>query len=47
MLATPSPMISPPSSSVRHPELPNPTMSSPMPTTITAISMDRTVTGTL
>ena len=47
MLATPNPMTSPPSSSVRQPELPNPTMSRPMPTTTTAISMDRMVTGTL
>ena len=46
MLATPSPMITPPSTSVRQRALPNPTISSPTPTT-TAISMDKMVTGTL
>ena len=48
MLATPSPMIVPPSSSgpLPVPRL-NPTMNTPMPTTITAITMDKMVMGTL
>ncbi len=47
MLATPNPMITPPSSSVHQAELPKPTMNSPAPTTTTAMSMDAAVTGTL
>ena len=47
MLATPSPMITPPSSSDRVPARPNPTMNVPIPTTSTAITIDKMVTGTL
>ena len=47
MLATPSPMIVPPSSSGPFPARPNPTMNTPIPTTTTAITMDKMVTGTL
>ena len=47
MLATPSPMITPPSSSGRVPARLNPTMNVPIPTTSTAMTMDKMVTGTL
>ena len=48
MLATPTPMIAPPSSSGgQAPGRLNPTMKIPIPTTSTAISMDKMVTGTL
>ena len=48
MLATPSPRIVPPSSSGPLPARRlNPTMNTPMPTTITAITMDKMVKGTL
>jgi hypothetical protein len=47
MLATPSPMIVPPSSSGPFPARLNPTMNVPIPTTTTAITMDKMVKGTL
>jgi hypothetical protein len=48
MQATPIPMIAPPSSSGgQAPGRLNPTMKIPIPTTITAISMDKMVIGTL
>jgi hypothetical protein len=47
MLATPQPMITPPSRSGLIPCLLNPTMNVPIPTTTTAITMDKMVTGTL
>src|ERR1700748_224859 len=47
MLATPSPIIVPPSSSGQLPARPNPTMNTPIPTTTTAITMEKMVTGTL
>jgi hypothetical protein len=47
MLATPSPMIVPPSSSGLFPARLNPTMKIPIPTTTTAITMDKMVKGTL
>ena len=48
MLATPSPRIVPPSSSGPFPARRlNPTMNTPIPTTTTAITMDKIVKGTL
>jgi hypothetical protein len=47
MAATPTPMITPPASSLGHPPSPKPTMNRPMPTTATASSIDPMVIGTL
>ena len=47
MVATPHPMIAPPTSSGQVRARLKPTMNTPIPTTITASSMEKMVTGTL
>jgi len=47
MVATPQPMIAPPTSSGQVGARLKPTMNTPIPTTITASSIEKTVTGTL